>query len=277
VTFLKTDPVQTSASAFCNSMSITEQLGSCAASSSANLSILLFGWVGSNTKLLSKYADVFSKSPLVKRILHTTAPTYDVFINTNGLVSLARSSLDQLLFHPNEPVIIMLMSNGGVLVYLEMLKLLQKEPRRYECIKIIGTIFDSSPAYLSFDSMSRAPTEGIRNPTFRNIAYWIFRLLILPLLFLFIFGFDAPDRFWKTLIEDSLPCPSLYIYSMHDLLTDSKRLDELVEARRERHLHKIFTFKIFDTEEKSPHVMHLLKHRERYEIAVFDFIKYTYT
>jgi len=259
------------------SPSLTEQFGSLSSSSSSsssNLTILLFGWVGSNTKLLSKYADVFGKSPLVKRILYTTAPTFDVFLNSKGLVSLARSTLDTLLLNPNEPVIIMLMSNGGVLVYLELLKLIQLHPRRYESITILGTIFDSAPAYLSFDSMSRAPTEGIRNSTFRNIAYWICRILVIPFLILVIFGFDAPSRFWKALIEDALPCPSLYIYSMHDLLTDSKRLDELIESRRERHSHKIFSFKIFDTEEKSPHVMHLMKHKERYETAIFDFIKY---
>ena len=260
-----------------SSSSSSSSLSSSSSSSKANLTILLFGWVGSNTKLLSKYADVFAKSPLVKRILYTTAPTLDVFINNKGLVSLAKSSLDTLLLNPNEPVIIMLMSNGGVLVYLELLKLLQLQPRRYESITIIGTIFDSSPAYLSLDSMSRAPTEGIRNSTFRIIAYWICRTLVIPILILFIYGIDAPSRFWNALIDDALPCPSLYIYSMHDLLTDSKRLDELIESRRERHLYKIFSFKIFDNEEQSPHVMHLIKHKVRYETAIFDFIKYANT
>ena len=107
----------------------TTRLGS--SSESGAVSIYLFGWVGSSPKLLSKYADVLTTSPLVKRVLHTTAPTFDVFLNASGLSALAQTALDEMLQRPEEAVILMLMSNGGVLVYLELLKLLQKEPRRY--------------------------------------------------------------------------------------------------------------------------------------------------
>jgi len=249
----------------------TTRLGS---SESGVASVYLFGWVGSSPKLLSKYADALATSPLVKRVLHTTAPTFDVFLNASGLSALARNALDEMLQRPEEAVILMLMSNGGVLVYLEMLKLLQKEPRRYESLRIVGTIFDSAPAYLTHDSMSRAPTEGIKNPILRRIAYWMWRIVLIPFLMLFVFGLSASTRFWDALMNDPLPCPSLYIYSMHDLLTDPQRVDELVEARQRTHSNKIFSLKILDSEERSPHVMHFLKHPDRYSRSLHDFIKY---
>jgi len=251
----------------------TTRLGS---SESGVASVYLFGWVGSSPKLLSKYADALATSPLVKRVLHTTAPTFDVFLNASGLSALARTALDEMLQRPEEAVILMLMSNGGVLVYLEMLKLLQKERRRYESLRIVGTIFDSAPAYLTHDSMSRAPTEGIKNPILRRFAYWMWRIVLIPFLMLFVFGLSAPTRFWDALMNDPLPCPSLYIYSMHDLLTDPQRVDELVEARQRQRTHsnKIFSLKILDSEETSPHVMHFLKHPDRYSRSLHDFIKY---
>ena len=75
-------------------------------------------------------------------------------------------------------------------------------------------------------------------------------------------------------MNDPLPCPSLYIYSVHDLLTDPQKVDELVEERQRTHSSKIFSLKILDSEEKSPHVMHFLKHPDRYSRSLHDFIKY---
>jgi hypothetical protein len=243
-------------------------------SDNGSASVYIFGWVGSTPRLLSKYADLFANNQQIVRVQHTTAKTIDVFMNEGGLESLARLALDDMLLRPNEPIILMMMSNGGVLVYTQLLKILKKDFRRYESLKFVGTIFDSAPAYLTHDSMARAPTEGIKSTTLRSIAYWMWRIFLVPFLHVFVFGLDAPKRFWDILINDSLPCPSLYIYSMHDLLTDSQRIDELVEARQRVHTQKIFTLKIFNTEEKSPHVMHFLKHPSRYERSVQDFIKY---
>ena len=60
-------------------------------------------------------------------------------------------------------------------------------------------------------------------------------------------------------------------------------LDKLIEERRERlliqqqqqHTQKIFSLKIQKEEEKSPHVMHYLKHPIKYTKALNDFINHS--
>ena len=272
--------------------------------------VVLFGWVGSTPKLVGKYAAEVVASPDVHRVYHTTAPTWDVFVNPRGLRKLARSSLDLLAHsHSGMPAVLMSMSNGGAFVHRHILRLLAEDARlpaasrRYGQVVIAGTVFDSAPAYITFASGSRALTEGIKSPLARRLAYWLARL-VLPLLLVLVFGLNAGEEYWGELTADPLPCPSLYIYSAHDTLTDAARLDELVAARRARRAaaagagagvaaagtgagagavavanagaaagagagpEGVRVLFIAASEQPSPHVAHLLRHPEPYRRAL---------
>jgi hypothetical protein len=125
------------------------------------------------------------------------------------------------------------------------------------------------------DSMSRAPTEGIRNTLLRSAAYWLLRLL-LPVVIPLVHGLGAPTRFFEGFAADPLRCPSLFIYSAHDLIADCARLDALVAQRRASHprgARGVRALRIGAEEPTSPHVAHLASHPERYRRALADLLR----
>ena len=232
--------------------------------------VLLFGWVGSTPRLLGKYADALLETDRVSCVYHTTAASLDVFVRLSNLRVLAKSALDLITTrHPRgTPVVIMSMSNGGAFVYRAMLEMLAEDATS---VNIVGTIFDSAPAYLSFQSAARAVSEGAKNAFIRNLIYWAARLFF-PLVFPLISGgFDYPQRFWRACIADPLACPSLYIYSSSDELTDANQLDGLVVARRERHPAGEAGVRVLRLT-NSPHVSHLAKHPGLYKQALSHFL-----
>lgn len=233
--------------------------------------MLLFGWVGSTPRLLNKYADALLDTDRVSCVYHTTAPSLDVFVRLSNLRVLAKSALDLITTrHPrNTPVVIMSMSNGGAFVYRAMVELMAEDSYSSP-VNIVGTIFDSAPAYLSIQSAARAVSEGAKNALVRNLIYWAARL-VFPLVFPFISGgLDYPQRFWRACIADPLTCPSLYIYSSGDELTDASRLDGLVVARRESHPAGEAGVRV--SKLTSPHVSHLAKHPGLYKQALAQFM-----
>jgi hypothetical protein len=85
--------------------------------------------------------------------------------------------------------------------------------------------------------------------------------------------FPRPScSYFASMAADHLPCPSLYLYSTSDHITDVVKLDELVEERRERHAGGPARIRTLRFTEPSPHVGHLLKHPARYREAVADLL-----
>jgi len=172
------------------------------------------------------------------------------------------------------------MSNGGAFVHQAILQLLREDWKSpspqfgHDVVRIVGVVFDSAPAYLTFDSGSRAVSEGIKNSVVRNIIYLLARLL-MPLLLLLVMGFSAPKRYFDELIADPLTAPVLYIYSTHDELTDFAKLDDLVEQRRRRHVGgeaAVRVLRLGPGGVPSPHVAHLARHPDLYRKALQDFL-----
>ena len=247
------------------------------ASAAPRCAVVLFGWVGSTPRLLRRYASAALATGHVSAVYATTARTTDVFMSPAALRALAAQALALLARrHPGAPAVFGYFSNGGALVHRELLAELAADAarppsqRRYASVRIAATFFDSAPAYLTFSSGSRAVTEGIRNAAVRTLAYALARLL-MPLLLLGFYGPGAPKRYWRDMAADPLACPTLYIYSAHDQLTDVARLDELVAARRAVHpagSAAIRTLRIGAEEARSEHVCHLLRHPARYADAL---------
>lgn len=252
-----------------------------AAANATGPAVVIFGHVGSTSRHLAKYAAAFLSAG-AGSVYTTTARTWDVFMNHANLRALGAQGLDLLAArHANAPAVLVYMSNGGAFVHTQVLKLLAEDAaraagaRRFGGVRVAGTVFDSAPAFLSMDSMARAPTEGIKSAPLRSLAYWLARALLPPVMLL-AYGPRIADRFFAELEADPLPCRALYIYSAHDRITDVAKLDEHVARRRARHAlgdDGVRALRIGKGEPASPHVLHLMKHPERYRDAVAALIK----
>lgn len=236
--------------------------------------VILFGWVGSHPRLLQKYASVFSLLPVVQRIYTTTIKNTDLFA-PNFRKRLYRIMDDILQYlqqqHPGAPIIFGYFSNGGAFLHEQLLFLLQNNPAKYN-LNIVGTFFDSAPAWLSTNTASRALTEGIKNRYWRFIMYSIFYVVLIPFV-IFAYGCKRPQEYFTNLLErDNLACPSLYIYSDHDTITDSVKLQEFIHQRQQYHPLGSQGIHILHLK-KSKHVGHLLTYPEEYRKALDDFVK----
>ena len=156
-----------------------------------------------------------------------------------------------------------LFSNGGCLVYEQLIAL--RRAGTGVGVRIAGTVFDSCPAYLTLLSGARALTEGIKWWPLRWAGFFVAFTVVCPILGLLFFGRKRPAEYWKNLIEDVEPCPTTYIYSDADRLTDVVRLEELIAGRRATsHATSIAAVNL----QTSAHVSHLLHDAARYRSAV---------
>ncbi len=174
--------------------------------------------------------------------------------------------------HPNEGALLMYFSNGGAFVHELLLQVLAEDAARhprerlYPDVKIAATAFDSTPTWLSLRSASLAVSEGIRNPILRAVAFalmWISMIVYVP----FVSGINRPRVYFDNMARDHLACPSLYIYSSTDRITDMQKLADLIERRRKSHVggpDAILELLLHD----SPHVGHIRKHPEKYRDAL---------
>lgn len=253
--------------------------------------VILFGFVGSSPRQVAKYASAFLtasktadsvENSSIRMVYSTTAPTSDVFIFHSRMRKLAAKALTLLEEkHPETPAILAYLSNGGAFVHMYVQDLLAKDGaapeslRRFGRVRLVGTVFDSAPAYISQVAMARAGSDGFRGASVRFVSYWFLRFL-LPWVLPLVHGARFVDDFWNACVEDPTPCRSLYIYSAHDEVTDYARLDALVAQRRTTHrlgADGIRTLRISSDETASPHVQHLLRHTERYRSALSDFLR----
>jgi hypothetical protein len=255
-----------------------ESDGSSAADAAPRCAVVLFGWLGCTPRLLRRYASACLATGAARCVYATTAPTAAVFASPSALRRLAADALALLARRhaPGTPCVLGYFSNGGAFVHRHLLRLLAEdaarpaEARLYASVHIAATLFDSAPAYLTVASASRALTEAIRSAAARKAAYSLLRC-VMPLFLLLCYGWGAPERYWREMCADALPCPALYIYSEHDALTDAARLDALVAARRAVHARgaaAVRALRIGADEARSEHVAHLLRHPQRYADAL---------
>ena len=63
--------------------------------------LFLFGWVGSNDRLLSKYASMLHNIG-INHVYRITAKTWDIFINNNNIDQLADNALKKRIEKKNK-------------------------------------------------------------------------------------------------------------------------------------------------------------------------------
>jgi len=237
--------------------------------------VVLFGWVGATPRLIGKYAAACATS--ARRVYHATARTLDIFANHANVRALAERALLLLArAHAREPAVFMYMSNGGAFVHVSVLRLLADDARRapaarrFADVRVRGTVFDSAPAYLSYDSTARALTAGLRGAWARATAYALARVLLPPIVWALFGGLHAAAYF-DELAADALDAPALYVYSVHDEITDAARLDAFVARRRAAHARgaaAVRALRIGNGDAPSPHVAHLVAHTDRYRAVL---------
>ncbi len=237
---------------------------------------VIFGWVGSNDKLTGKYSQFLHETMGIGHVYRTTAPTVDAFVRHGRLTGLAEGALELLQqHHKDKPAYLLYFSNGGAFVHEKLLQSLQAgNGKRWPNVSLRGTVFDSAPAHLTVRSASRALTEGIKSPLARKAAYAVTYLLFA--IFYTPFMLRRPAVFFANMRNDPLPIPSLYIFSATDTITEEAPLRDLVMQRRATHPlgeQGIHMLDIKASEGPSPHVTHLLKHRQRYTEACELFLQ----
>jgi len=119
-------------------------------------------------------------------------------------------------------------------------------------------VADSAPTFLHDDVYASALEQAIPNqPLLLGMSK---SLLWLSLKFNRMLGRESvQNEFWKNMITSNLCKRQAFIYSVADKLTDSKKIDELIETRKERGV-EIISVRFDD----SDHVLHMRKYPKEY-------------
>ena len=231
---------------------------------------VLFGWAGAVDAHVRKHALAFVSAGCSGGSLRLSAPWVPPLLRERALAPLVASVLDALCRPPYDraPLFLWYASNGGAFVHEELLALLGEDGAdgRWPGLsaRLAGTVFDSAPAALTVTSFSRAavsamPAEGAAGGLLRPLA----SALAPAVGALLSLGSRRPATFWEHMRSDGLRCPSLYIYSEADVVTDVEALDRLVAHRRLRHARgpaAVLACRLA----ASPHVGHLRAEPARY-------------
>lgn len=253
--------------------------------------LLLFGWFGAKPKHVSKYATVMRNACEDKDLttLYTVAPWTETFgLRTNRGVGArtkwAEGVVSELTGHCGsmpllEEIHVLAFSNGGAWPCMDVCVVLKEDARKekkknkrksgevhvgsagFLVERLQGIVFDSSPAYPELSSVVRVmgfDSEGWLGKFerwFSSVQSYTRR---------------SVDEMWDGIVNDNpFPdVPQLMLYSREDLITDSKKIEDLVETRKELGI---------DIKEHrfvgSPHVGHMRMFPDEYVGVLMEFMK----
>ncbi|XP_014665224.1 PREDICTED: transmembrane protein 53-like [Priapulus caudatus] len=238
--------------------------------------VILLGWAGSSDKHLAKYSAIYERRRCIT-IRYTLSMELLMF-TPHKVRTLAERVIELVadLALDDNPIILHLFSNGGGAVYREIAAILHEtSPPR---LRVVGCVLDSSPG----DSTSafgvragvRAAYAGVdATGTLTRCLYACAALVLLLLVQLAGFlarlvGAAPPARttYYDAMKNDASRWPQLFLYSRADELIDHRAVTAVVERRRELGVPVRAV-----CWEDSPHVRHLVAHREAYVNAVYQF------
>lgn len=133
-------------------------------------------------------------------------------------------------------------------------------------------VLDSSPSYLDLHDTGRFYKVLDKSIPLLPIRVLSKGLLFLTIHFMILWSHVAQKErvdklFWKNMIESEL-CPrQLFVYSTKDELTDSKKVDELIELRKKRGI-ELTAVKFED----SDHVLHMKEHPKEYNEKIINYV-----
>lgn len=165
-------------------------------------------------------------------------------------------------------------SNGGCSVYRFLSDLIHNS-KTFASITLHGLIFDSSPSTADLCRGVRVYMDVSNHSFF--VKYFLAVCLFVWLIVATIvyrcaewlsLACIVPADFWHFLCKDPAVCPHLYLYSVQDAVIPYKEVEKMIAVRRHRGVH-VLTQRWDD----SPHVAHLVTHRETYTTACRDFLQ----
>ncbi len=173
------------------------------------------------------------------------------------------------------PIVFHVFSNGGCMLYRNIIDVLHSEPRFCDLL-VIGTIFDSAPAPNDWATGVRAFMASLNVNRFIRYALGFLLVLYLFGVWLFtktisLFGYTRSlpyADFWTAMESDPSRWPQMFLYSKEDKLVPYKNIQQLAEHRQ--YLGVEVLQQLWDD---SAHVMHFVTHRESYIKQCWDFIE----
>lgn len=259
--------------------------------------VVLAGWLGCQSKSLRRYEVLYQKfgfdvlsriaSPTMvvssasapsawgttttdrsrrRKNLSCRPPTTMQQFGWDVVQELYTSQCSIVVFHG--------FSNGGCFLWesiRDILACAHDDDDDYEIVrslrsKIVGVVFDSSPAYF-MPGESDKLDEALQYCTVQERLQVKEYQLMNP-----VDLYDAKLRaaaYWEMMRNDPWDVRQLYLYSKDDALTPYLPLEELVHYRRQL----IGNNRIFSKSwQSSPHCTHLLTHQNEYEQALESFL-----
>lgn len=213
--------------------------------------VVLVGWFGANTRHLSKYETLYRDMGCITLTV-VADPAALMFRMTNQLKGCALQVVGKvaevLKSQPSIPVITHAFSNGGAFI-TEHMEVLIDEARAKtveagtatvdETSKNLirtgdawlGQIFDSAPAYISWDIGFKVSSLAFPNPFVRFFAALFMSTIRISEALKGVIGLtDGTKEYWSHML-DSKHGTQLFIYSVDDSVTDATKLEDFVAQR----------------------------------------------
>ncbi len=261
--------------------------------------VLMLGWLGSKPRQVRKYATLYHKRDCavisalapVSAIARFTGPIRvsisEAVKETAKAIRAAENKLEGP-GHSKEivPVVLHYFSNGGTYLAQQLEEMIQEAKinrldsdfGNMEDYLLIGDrlhkygyeVLDSAPAFIDVPSGYNALKSALPN---KPLLYLATAIIFIKFMLLRFFAWmlgqvNESDFFWNKMIASDLCVRQAFLFSECDKVTNSHKLEELIEARKERGIDvKICKF------DDSAHVLHLKKYPEEYEAVCAEVIE----
>nr|XP_054761519.1 transmembrane protein 53-like [Lytechinus pictus] len=222
--------------------------------------VVMFSWLLAKPRHVSKYVELYTRKGMDVLVVKTRP--IDIAWPANAK-EIAREILDYVTDGDKRPLLIHAFSVSSH-VYAEMLDLVDAV-EKYSSVRyrIVGQVLDS--CVLSRDSYegiySQASTNSFTQLFIKRVAetyFWVTNKYTM----------DSIIKVNEIFTGRPVKAPALILFSRDDHIATAKENDELVDQWR-KHLDDDLYVKCWQS---SPHVGHLVKHRDEYEDSIYGFV-----
>ncbi|XP_035699540.1 transmembrane protein 53-A-like [Branchiostoma floridae] len=240
--------------------------------------VILLGWAGCKENHLAKYSSIHEQQGCIT--IRYIMPTYDIFFHTYKARTVAYKILE-LIFDLNlegHPIFFHVFSNGGGFIYRYLTEMVASQRGgQVGALQIVGCIFDSCPSRRSLIVGMKALLTSMHHEPFlkRYSVTFFFGIMVLFntlrswLSWLLPFGFlRGEDDYYTAMKKDPSRWPQLFLYSRADKVVPYRQVEDVFEARK-----KLGVRVLAVAFENSPHVTHLVHHRDLYMHHCNSFVK----
>ncbi|XP_030845082.1 uncharacterized protein LOC755141 [Strongylocentrotus purpuratus] len=222
--------------------------------------VVMFSWLLAKPRHVNKYVELYTRKGMDVLVVKTRP--IDIAWPANAK-EIAREILDYVTDGDKRPLLVHAFSVSSH-VYAEMLDLVDAV-EKYSSVRyrIVGQILDSCV-------LSRDSYEGIYSQASSNSFTQLFIKRVAETYFWVTnkYTMDSIIKVNEIFTGRPVKAPALILFSRDDHIATAKENDELVNQWR-KHLDNDLYVKCWQS---SPHVGHLVKHRDEYEDAIYGFM-----